>query len=210
MRASNKEIRYEAREALSGNWFKSAGLLIILTVIGGIFSYVSGVVEDNILLSILVTLVSIFVSVCTTGTTVKYFLNLADHIKIGYSASMEYGIKNAWPFFKLSLAIGLKVLAWSLLLVIPGIIASIRYSQAMFIKIENPEVRTFDAIKLSSNMMAGHKWRYFCLFLSFIGWSLLALLTLGIGLFWVSAYYTTARARFYRNLREGQTPVSVA
>ena len=48
--------------------------------------------------------------------------------------------------------------------------------------------------------MHGHKWEYFCLQLSFIGWYLLVIMTCGIALIWVYPYIQTINALYYRNL----------
>lgn len=48
--------------------------------------------------------------------------------------------------------------------------------------------------------MNGHKWDYFVLQISFIGWYLLGFLTLGIGLIWVIPYASATYSNFYRHL----------
>lgn len=196
---NSREIREEARKALKGNWLSAVGLYLITFLITIPFSIGSNVLQTKqyLLLSILVSLGSIVLSVVVSTTVSTYFLSLARQKKLGYSPSFAYGIKSFWPFFKLLFLIGLKIIAWSLLFVIPGIIASFRYSQAIFIKLDNPEISSSEAIRISSEMMKGYKWKYFCLGLSFIGWVLLAPFTLFIGGLWICAYSTTARAVFY-------------
>ena len=49
-------------------------------------------------------------------------------------------------------------------------------------------------------MMSGNRWRLFCLQFSFIGWSILSALTLGIGGLWLTPYTQTATAAFYREI----------
>lgn len=49
--------------------------------------------------------------------------------------------------------------------------------------------------------MDGHKWRLFCLHLSFIGWWLLCILTLGIGMLWLAPYIQNSTAAFYEDLK---------
>lgn len=95
---------------------------------------------------------------------------------------------------------GLFVFLWSLLLIIPGIIASYRYAMTPYIMYEHPEYTATEAIKASKEMMKGNKWRLFCLDISFIGWILLSILTLGIGLLWVVPYMEAAYAAFYREI----------
>ena len=72
------------------------------------------------------------------------------------------------------------VFLWTLLFIIPGIIASIRYSQAFFILADDPNKGVRQCMNESKAMMKGNKAKYFWLSLSFIGWSLLASLPSGI------------------------------
>ena len=66
------------------------------------------------------------------------------------------------------------IFLWSLLFIVPGIIAAIRYSQAYFILADNPEKGIRECMNESKMMMQGNKSKYFCLSLSFIGWMILA------------------------------------
>jgi uncharacterized membrane protein len=63
---------------------------------------------------------------------------------------------------------------WSLLLIIPGIIAAFRYSQAFYLRVDNPDWSSAKCLAESSRLMKGNKAKFFWLQLSFIGWYLLA------------------------------------
>lgn len=102
--------------------------------------------------------------------------------------------------FCLAFLRGLFVFLWSLLFIIPGIIAAYRYAMAPFILSEKPYISALDAINESKEMMQGRKMELFVLDLSFIGWSLLAALTLGIGSLWLNPYMSMTKACFYREL----------
>lgn len=92
---------------------------------------------------------------------------------------------------------------WTLLFIIPGIVKSYSYRMVPYIIKENPELSANDAITLSRKMMDGNKWNTFILDLSFIGWALLALITLGIvGIFWTSPYVYSTDAALYLKLKE--------
>jgi uncharacterized membrane protein len=93
------------------------------------------------------------------------------------------------------------IFLWSLLLVIPGIIKSFSYSMTFYILADNPDLRPQEAIQRSRDMMRGHKWRLFELYLSFIGWYILALLTFGIGMFFLEPYIQQSVANFYEDLK---------
>lgn len=93
------------------------------------------------------------------------------------------------------------VVLWSLLLVIPGIIKVFSYALTPFILTDYPELSPNQAINLSRNMMKGHKFDLFWLGLSFIGWFLLGIVTLGLGFFWIMPYMTVATAGFYQDVK---------
>ena len=91
---------------------------------------------------------------------------------------------------------------WCLLLIVPGIIMAYAYSMAIYVSNDHPELSSMEAIRRSKELMRGHKWDLFVLDLSFIGWILLAMLTGGIGIFFLLPYIEAAHAEFYRELTE--------
>ena len=84
---------------------------------------------------------------------------------------------------------------------IPGIIAFYANIMGAYIMLENPELTAREALAKSREMMKGNKWRLFCLSFSFIGWDILAALTLGIGHLFLCPYVEAANAAFYRELK---------
>ena len=94
------------------------------------------------------------------------------------------------------------IMVWSVLLIVPGIVARYRYAMTMYILKDDPCMRPEVAIRESKKLMKGHKWELFCLDMSFIGWHILGIFTLGIGNIFVCAYAAAAKTAFYRNLRE--------
>ena len=126
----------------------------------------------------------------------RYNLNLIDgkEATVGqiFCHSSIWG-KAVWLRLRMSIFIFL----WTLLLIIPGIIKSYSYSMAGFIMSENPEMSAKEAMEVSMGMMKGNKWRLFCLQLSFIGWGILCIFTIGIGFLWLSPYMNAATAAFY-------------
>jgi len=92
------------------------------------------------------------------------------------------------------------ILLWSLLFIIPGVIATYSYAMTEFILAENPDLTASEAIARSKEMMSGNRWRLFCLHFSFIGWDILSSLTLGIGNLWLRPYKQAANAAFYREI----------
>lgn len=93
---------------------------------------------------------------------------------------------------------------WALLLIIPAIIKSYSYSQSYFIYYDIHEgtgekPKALECITASRRLMDGYKWKLFVLDLSFIGWGILASITV-IGLLWFIPYYQATRAAFYNAL----------
>ena len=129
-------------------------------------------------------------------THLQYNLDLIDgkDVEFGqiFSKASMFG-KAFW----LRLRMGIFTFLWTLLLIIPGIIKSYAYSMSGFILAENSEMTAKEAMKVSEKMMAGNKWRLFCLQFSFIGWQLLCILSLGIGFLWLTPYMNAATAAFY-------------
>lgn len=93
---------------------------------------------------------------------------------------------------------------WTLLLIIPGIIKSLSYSQTAFILRDNPELKYNEAIEKSMRMMEGHKTELFWLYLSFIGWAILSLMTLCIGFLLLLPYFYSTLVHFYEDLKAEQ------
>lgn len=91
-------------------------------------------------------------------------------------------------------------LLWSLLFIVPGIVASYSYAMTDYILAENPELTAGEVIARSKAMMRGNRWRLFCLRFSFIGWAILSAFTLGIGNLLLTPYRQAADAAFYREL----------
>ena len=94
----------------------------------------------------------------------------------------------------------LYVFLWSLLFVIPGIVAGYSYAMTNYILAEHPELTAGEAIERSKQMMFGNRFRLFCLQFSFIGWELLCAFTFGIGNLWLAPYKQAATAAFYREV----------
>ncbi|HWS30702.1 MAG TPA: DUF975 family protein [Clostridia bacterium] len=140
------------------------------------------------------------ISVLTLGHN-KFYVDLCNN-----KAELSTLFSRFQIFFKafgLMLFMGLFIFLWALLLYIPGIVAAYRYSMAPYLMAQHPEMGIREAVNESKRLMAGHKGRLFCLQLSFIGWILLCVLTLGIGYLWLVPYMEASSAAFYLD-RSGQ------
>ena len=112
------------------------------------------------------------------------------------------GFRHFWPAFKVMFFNVLFTYLWTLLGIIPGVIKSYSYSQAMFIIAENPEMGALAAITRSRMMMRGRKFDYFVLCqLSFYPWFLLLPFTLGILAIWLVPYVQLTCINFYNHAK---------
>lgn len=153
-----------------------------------------------IILGVLVLAAIYFVlgSIIQVGYS-KFNLELVAHREVSVPLLFQY-----FPYWKTTAIARLLrtvyVFLWTLLLIIPGILASYSYAMTDYILAENPELTANEAIAMSKEIMYGNRWRLFCLQISFIGWSILASLTLGIGNLWLTPYKQAATAAFYREI----------
>lgn len=117
--------------------------------------------------------------------------------------SLGFGFSNGrfWNVVKTQFLRELRVLLWSLLLVIPGIVKSYAYSMVPYILADNPYLPARRALELSDQMTRGHKGAMFGLSLSFIGWYLLGALACGVGILFVEPYRHSTFAELYMQLR---------
>ena len=129
----------------------------------------------------------------------KFNLNLVDKKQTAFETLFEY-----FSYWKTTAAMrllrGLYVFLWSLLFIIPGIVAGYSYAMTDYILADNPNMTASEAIEQSKSMMHGNRFRLFCLQFSFIGWNILATLAFGIGHLWLTPYKQAAYAAFYREV----------
>ena len=118
------------------------------------------------------------------------------------------GFEDFFSAFKLNLYVVLSTALWSFLLFIPGIIKSISYSMSMYILAENPGKSALECMNESEKMTEGHKMELFLLSLSFIGWHLIGVLSLGWAYIWITPYMSATYANAYLSLKAQCEPIS--
>ncbi|MEN9406243.1 MAG: hypothetical protein RLZ12_527 [Bacillota bacterium] len=92
------------------------------------------------------------------------------------------------------------ILLWSLLFFIPGIVKAYSYALAPYLIVDDKQLGALEAIAKSKELMHGKKGSLFLLDLSFLGWYLLCLPTIGLALFWVWPYHKLSKILFYKDL----------
>ncbi|HNT52117.1 MAG TPA: DUF975 family protein [Candidatus Syntrophosphaera sp.] len=185
---NNEEIRREARDLLTNRWGTLAIVWLVLWAIIAITQSISFGLAPLLIGG------PFALAVCTI------FLKVSRREDFLVEELFD-GFKSFSRSLVAYLLIALYVFLWSLLLIVPGIIAAIGYAMTFFIMAEDPKIEAEQALKLSQQMMYGHKTEYFMLMLSFIGWFLLACLTFGIGFFFLQSYTTMASLIFYQRIK---------
>lgn len=210
-----KDFRAWAREALRGRWGAAVAVSLVaglLTGGGGLTSRVelnqnlselelSSFVSREVVTVILTVLVVMGLLTLVVGGAVQlglcsFHLNLINRRQARFSDLFSQ-FHRLWDGFKMQFVMNFFVALWSLLFFIPGIIAVYRYAMVPYLMAEFPDLGVMDAMRESKRLMSGNKGRLFCLHMSFIGWSLLSLLTLGLGMLLVNPYMQSAETAFY-------------
>ncbi len=94
------------------------------------------------------------------------------------------------------------ILLYTLLLIIPGIIKGIAYSQVFYLLADDPTLEPRQALDESERLMDGHKMEYFLLSLVFMALAIACMFTFGLGFFWLFPVMTVTFAKFYDELIE--------
>jgi uncharacterized membrane protein len=215
-----RDIKANAREALKGHW----GVAIIASFIAGTFTASGGAASSSSSSDVDFSQLSEFSSteIITAFAMLAGFVLLGLVISIIVSSLVSVGYaqfnidlvegndpriitlfskgKQIWTTIIANLLIFIRVFIGTILFIIPGIIASYQYAMVNYIIAENPGISAREALAMSKEMMKGNKFRFFCLGLSFIGWSILVILTLGIASIWVGPYIQASCAAFYKDV----------
>lgn len=197
-----KDYRQRAWGALSGKWGIMAITYLLIAVVSGLCSGLNFIG------------VGAGVTFIGVGTILLFILN--GPIAFGWAVQAQNVVRGRPVDIKDILAgknrfadsliayfiINVYTFLWALLFIIPGIIAGYSYSMTYFVLADHPNMTADQARRESMRIMTGNKWRLFCLHLSFFGWILLCVLTLGILVFWVAPYLQCANAEFYESIKQ--------
>lgn len=184
------DLKARAKQAMSGNM----GMLIVCMLIVTAITFVCGIIPY--LGTILLWCVS-----GSLGLGMAYiYLNLVKGQEPDVNILFS-GFQRFVDALVLTLLIGIFTFLWSLLLIVPGIIKAISYSQAYYILAEHPEMTGKEALDASVDMMDGHKMDYFVLCLSFIPWLLLVSVTCGLAILYVEPYMQATFVNFYHAIK---------
>ncbi|MGY5354825.1 DUF975 family protein [Wenyingzhuangia sp. IMCC45467] len=190
MATENAKLMQQARASLDLKW----GMAIITFLIYGL------IVGSLSAIPVLGSIGSFILGGPLTFGLATFSLNIARNQKEDIKQLFD-GFDNFANYLVAYLLKVLYVFLWSLLFIIPGIIAAISYAMVFYIMVDEPEIGPEAALRKSKEMMHGYKGKYFGLCLRFFGWSLLCILTLGIGFLWLIPYMHVTFAKFYDDIK---------
>lgn len=216
---NSKEIRSNARKALKGHW----GTVIVAALIANVFpsvGYSSSFSSDDMDFTKLselsgtelITTLAIFGGILLIGLAIS--LVVSSVISIGYAqfnmdlvdgddpkiSTLFSKVRQLKTAVIANILVFVRVFFGMIFFIVPGVIALFKYSMTNYIIAENPGIGAREALEKSKKLMKGNKLRFFLLGLSFIGWEILVVLTLGIAGIWVSPYMQASYAEFYREI----------
>ena len=174
-----RRLKEETRELLRTAQVSSRGMtalyLGILVVLSLVNSLTSSIGSGGILSTFVSILTNLMSAVLAAGF-VMYCMAIRQGQRAEYLTLFD-GFSFVGKVIGLNILIALFTFLWSLLFVIPGIIASYRYRFALYNLYENPDIGILEALNMSKRQTLGYKGQVFMLDLSYIGWLLLASLT---------------------------------
>jgi len=179
---SSAELKRMAREVLHRKWMKAIGASFIFMLAMLVPAIIITLIFDDPMSDPYLQATSQITNIYTLMVTgpltfgfALYMVSIFRRQQTSYTMLFS-GFENLLKTAGLYLFQYIFITLWSFLFIIPGIIASIRYSQAFFIMIDHPEYTVRQCVNESKRMMFGNKMTYFSLTLSFIGWGFVALL----------------------------------
>ncbi len=86
--------------------------------------------------------------------------------------------------------------------IIYAVVKGYLYSLSYYVLYDNPDKSGKEIVETSEAMMRGNRWSFFWLGLTFIGWAILSMFTLYIGLLWLIPYIMVSFVCFYEALAD--------
>jgi len=209
------DLRAKARDTLEHNLFGNLWItLVVLVFLFGVIvgipgSLGNGLSIGSVALFASLGVISFALSILIEGPMeyglTRVMTNVARKSKKADIKDLFVGYKEALTE---SVVLGLLrivfIFLWTLLLIVPGIIKAYAYSMAYYIQQDSEDKEWRSCLDKSQEMMRGYKGKLFLLDLSFIGWYIVGAICLGVGMLWVAAYHSVARAHFYEELKNAR------
>ena len=195
------ETKKWAKLKIKGKMWNVLGVSLIAGLINGISTTTSsesdiGVLIIELIISFVCGILAMIIDVGLIRWMTNFINDKETKIEILFSKFKDW--KQVTKVFIHQFAM---VLLYTLLLIIPGMIKALGYSLVPYILANDSNMGSDEVLKLSEKMMKGHKMDLFIFSLSFIGWHLLAIFTLGILEIWIIPYQETATTKYLLDIK---------
>ena len=201
---NNSEIRNVTKETLKGK-YKDVMLPYILTsILVGLSQsedfYTFGYEIYGLTFVATFGSLALFIQGPISIGLATYSLSIANKVDFSYTqiaSGFKYFFKALFLFllFSILFFIGL------MLLIIPGIIIFLMFSQIFYIIAENPQTGVIDTFKQSASLMKNKKFQFLGLCLRYFAFFILGIFTLGIWWLWLTPQMYVSFAIFYKELK---------
>lgn len=191
------ELKEWSKNKIKGNKWTIISVGLILLSLSSIGSYLSS--QAGIVVGILFDIVSAIFNVGAVVYMVSFINDIELRIDMLWSK-----FNNGGKIISTYITKIITIFLHTLLFIVPGIIKSYKLELVDFILADDNynNLSPTEIMNLSEKMMDGYKWDYFILKLSFIGWDILAILTLGFLLIWLYPYQQVAFTKFLYDVKK--------
>lgn len=201
------KIKEEARAMIKGNIWNILKPYAVIIGISLVIGLISGSTMNNNEPNLVASIINLIAEIAMIPLSFGALVYLVKFVrKEPYELKDIFGYYSKfWPIFALNFLMGLFIGLWSLLFLIPGIIAAISYTMSMLIMVDGEE-DAMECLRKSKAMMKGYKWDFVVFHLSFILWHLLGMVTLGIAYIYVWPYIMVSEVLYYEELKKVNPP----
>ena len=201
---NNSEIRNVTKEILKGKYkyvmlpFILATLLLGLAQSQDLYSNL----YESYGVSYVFTIgsIALFIVGPISIGLATYSLSIVNEEDYSYN-QIATGFKYFFKALFLYLLFSISVFIGTILLIIPGVVIFLMFSQIFYIIAENPQIGVIDVFKKSASLMKNKKLQYLGLGLRYILFFILGVFTLGIWWLWLTPQMYVSFAIFYKELQ---------
>ena len=227
----NSEIKSEAKKLLSGNWGKACGISFLFFLLQFTLNLITGIFKDSdSIFSILMPILNLVLSIPLSYGLYDAFVKIKYNNEVGYTffiTSMFDNFGRAWGIFGRILLKFLPIIILEMLCVILAPLVALRFSfifalilnllalgLLIYLAIESccytlayvaaceyPELSPKEIFEDTKSLLKTYDNKFIWLSLSFIGWSILSVLTFGIGSIFLVPYMFISYIVFYDNIK---------
>ncbi|MCF2617026.1 DUF975 family protein [Oscillibacter valericigenes] len=168
-----KRLKEEVRELLSGAQVSPKAMTALYGLLLLFLNMVSAFAGDAGVLSTFVSILTGLLSIVLGAGFTLYCMAIRRNERAEYLTLFD-GFSFVGKLIALTIVTYAFIWLWSMLFIIPGIIAAYRYRFAPYNLYENPGISVMEALDMSKRQTMGYKGQIFTLDLSYLGWTLLA------------------------------------